>query len=305
MHIPGEQRPRGAIGLRHHLGRQLVLYAEHGLLRGACYLRVCRYSVHELPATESSSSFAVSWIGTDAGVGLAFYTIYVSTDGGSFTTWQTQTAATSAIFSGAAGHSYGFYSIATDLLGNKEGPKTAAEATTKVAGGMPAATPNFSPGGGVYSSSQKVAISDSTSSATIYYTRNGNLPTTQSTVYTGPVSVASTETLKAIAVASGYSQSAIATAAYTITPASVAAPTFSPAGGTFTSPQIVSLADMTGGAAIYYTTDGTTPTANSALYAQPIQVVSRNYSSDRDRKCHFKSSCECYLHHHHRPVFND
>jgi hypothetical protein len=61
-----------------------------------------------------------------------------------------------------------------------------------------------------------VIIGDTTAGATIYYTTNGTTPTTGSTVYSGPVTVGSSETLEAIAVASGYSQSATASAAYTI-----------------------------------------------------------------------------------------
>ena len=70
-----------------------------------------------------------------------------------------------------------------------------------------------------------MTISDTTGGATIYYTTNGTTPTTASTVYSGPISVASSETLEAIAVASGFSQSAVGTAAYTIS-SGAAAPTF-------------------------------------------------------------------------------
>ena len=51
-----------------------------------------------------------------------------------------------------------------------------------------------------------------------------------------------------------------------------ATPTFSPAGGTFTSAQTVTLSDSTTGASIYYTTNGSTPTQSSTLYSAPITV---------------------------------
>ena len=79
-----------------------------------------------------------------------------------------------------------------------------------------AATPSFSPVGGTYTSAQTVSISDTTSGATIYYTTNGTTPTTSSTLYSGAITVSSTETLQAIATATGYSTSAVASAAYTI-----------------------------------------------------------------------------------------
>jgi len=79
-----------------------------------------------------------------------------------------------------------------------------------------AATPTFSPAGGAYAGSQSVTISDPTDGATIYYTTNGATPTTSSTVYTGPIVVAATETIQAIATASGFAPSAVASATFTI-----------------------------------------------------------------------------------------
>ena len=135
------------------------------------------------------------------------------------------------------------------------------------------AMPAFAPLAGSYTSAQSVTISDSTANATIYYTTNGSTPTTSSAIYSGPVAVGASETLNAIAVASGFSNSAVATAAYTITqPAAMPTPTFSVAAGTYTSAQSVTISDTTAGAKIYYTTNGTTPTTSSTLYSGAISV---------------------------------
>jgi len=137
-----------------------------------------------------------------------------------------------------------------------------------------AATPTLSPGAGSYSSAQSVTISDATSGSTIYYTTNGATPTTSSTAYTGPITVSSTETLVAIAVATGYSNSMVGSATYTISLPSVSTPTFSPAAGAYTSGPSVTISDATSGAAIYYTTNGTIPTTASTAYIGPITVGS-------------------------------
>ncbi len=58
-------------------------------------------------------------------------------------------------------------------------------------------------------------------------------------------------------------------------PQVVAAPAFSPAAGTYSTPQTVTLSTTTSGASIRYTADGTTPSATSGtLYSSPITVSS-------------------------------
>jgi glucosylceramidase len=52
----------------------------------------------------------------------------------------------------------------------------------------------------------------------------------------------------------------------------LAAPTFSPAPGTYSSAQSVTIADATASPTIYYTTDGSTPTTASKVYSTPITV---------------------------------
>jgi hypothetical protein len=77
------------------------------------------------------------------------------------------------------------------------------------------ATPTFSPAGGTYTGAKSVRILDPT--ATIYYTTDGSTPSqTHGTHYTGPVTVSTSQTLKAIAIKAGYTPSAIASATYTI-----------------------------------------------------------------------------------------
>jgi hypothetical protein len=132
--------------------------------------------------------------------------------------------------------------------------------------------PSFSPAAGGYGPAQSVSLSSQTPGAKIYYTTNGSTPTTGSTLYSGPITVSSTETIKAIAVTSGTHNSAVTSALYTINGA-VATPTFSPVAGSYVGPQSVTVSSTTAGATFYYTTNGSTPTRSSTLYSGPITVA--------------------------------
>jgi len=83
--------------------------------------------------------------------------------------------------------------------------------------GNQVAAPTFSPGGGNYGSAQNISITSTTGGASIRYTTDGSTPSeTVGTLYSGPVNISSTTTLKAIAYESGMTDSNITSATYTI-----------------------------------------------------------------------------------------
>jgi Chitobiase/beta-hexosaminidase C-terminal domain/Legume lectin domain len=135
-----------------------------------------------------------------------------------------------------------------------------------------AAPPVFTPNGGTFSASQSVQLSSTTSSAEIYYTLDGTTPTPSSTLYTGPISISTDTTMNAITSAPGYLQSSVSSATFTFTNQTPPV-TFTPAAGTYLTAQSVTIKDTDTSAKIYYTTDGSTPSASSTLYTGPVQVT--------------------------------
>lgn len=131
--------------------------------------------------------------------------------------------------------------------------------------------PTFNVAAGVYSTEKTVRISTATTGATIRYSRNGNEPTESDPAIAsgGRVRVTTSQTLSARAFKPGMSPSNTASAVYEL---QVAAPTATPAGGTYSSPQTVTLFASSPGSTIRYTTDGTAPTEASTAYAGPIVV---------------------------------
>ena len=80
------------------------------------------------------------------------------------------------------------------------------------------AAPELSLGTGTYTGAQTVTITDATPGSIIYYMLDGSEPGTGSSVYSGPITVSTTTTLKAMAVAKGYMASATTSATYTFGP---------------------------------------------------------------------------------------
>jgi hypothetical protein len=142
--------------------------------------------------------------------------------------------------------------------------------------------PTFSPAAGTYSSNQTVTISQSQSLA-MCYTTDGSTPTSNGsgscshgTLYSTTVTVSVNETLKAIGMASGWTDSSVGSAAYVL---KGSAPTFSPAAGSYGTAQTVTISQAQS-LAKCYTLNGSTPASTgtgscatgSTSYSSPITV---------------------------------
>ncbi|MEI6341894.1 MAG: putative Ig domain-containing protein, partial [Verrucomicrobiota bacterium] len=94
-------------------------------------------AVAALPS-QSRAYFQVTWSGRDSAplgqpvAGIGYYDVYVSEDGGAFAPWLQKTTLVGATYTGRMGSRYGFFSIATDANGNREGAPATADATTTV-----------------------------------------------------------------------------------------------------------------------------------------------------------------------------
>ncbi len=122
------------------------------------------------------------------------------------------------------------FTAQTTLAGSTSatgGSLTLTQAPVLLFNSSQAATPTFSPVAGTYTSTQLVTITSATSGATKCYRTDGIDPTSSapgvcgagSTQYIGPVSVATSLTIKAIATKVGVTDSAVGSAAYVINPA--------------------------------------------------------------------------------------
>jgi hypothetical protein len=144
-----------------------------------------------------------------------------------------------------------------------------ASATYTITGTV--ATPTFSPESGIYNEQVIVEVFTETEGATIYYTLTGENPDENSLIYSVPLTITETTTIKARAYKSNWIASDIATALYEIT-GSVAMPIANPPAGTYLEPQMVTLSCVMPEAVIRYTTDGTEPSENSSMYEQPLVI---------------------------------
>jgi hypothetical protein len=131
-----------------------------------------------------------------------------------------------------------------------------------------------SPVAGTYATAQNVTLT-ANEPATTYYTTNGTTPTTSSPVYSAPIAIATTTTLKYFSRDTAGNSEVVKTGVYTITGGGDTTPpvtTASPVAGTYATAQNVTLTRNEAGTT-YYTTNGTTPTTSSPVYSAPINIA--------------------------------
>ncbi len=111
----------------------------------------------------------------------------------------------------------------------------------------------------------------SVNGAAIYYTLDGKTPTSASTLYIAPISISSyTTQIKAIAIRN-QNVGEVSEVNYTITKPTL---TITPNGATAQKEVSVSIASSLPNSVIYYTLDGTIPTASSSVYTIPLKLKS-------------------------------
>ncbi|MDO5398815.1 MAG: chitobiase/beta-hexosaminidase C-terminal domain-containing protein, partial [bacterium] len=121
--------------------------------------------------------------------------------------------------------------------------------------------------------SKTVSISCPTNGAVIYYTLDGSSPTTSSAVYSSPIKITSegSVTVKAKSVKNGYTDSIVNSRSVTLSRAQ--APGASVQSGAVDPGTVLRLTSSIANAKIYYTTNGSTPTASSALYTGELTIT--------------------------------
>ena len=223
---------------------------------------------YTIKGTVSTPAFSVASGAVNSGTSV---TISCATDGAEiyYTTNGSEPTASSTEYTGAISITE---AVTLKAIAVKDGMNGSAVSSASYTIKGTVSTPEFSVASGAVDSGTSVTITCSTDGAKIYYTKDGTEPTASSTEYTVAISVTPPMTLKAIAVKDGMNDSAVASASYTIK-GTVATPAFSVEPGAVNSGTSVTISCATEGAKIYYTTDGSEPTASSAEYTAAIGVT--------------------------------
>lgn len=194
--------------------------------------------------------------------------IYYTTDGSTPTESSTQGSAVT--IQGTPGENITIKAIA--VASGTDKAVSAATFIYQILDKLAAPTASV-PDGAVFTSESVVELT--AEMGKIYYTTNGEDPTTASNLYKKNITVNSAVTIKAIAVAEDYQQSEISTFSYGFA-SQVSAPVASFASGELDMGTEVAFTCETEGASIYYRTDGAEPDLNDKngleLYTGPLEI---------------------------------
>ena len=167
----------------------------------------------------SSSSITFRWTGSTDNLGVTGYRVYA--DGATTpTATVTGTSYTHTGLAPVSTHSYQVASI--DAAGNESARTTAVSTTTSAAADTtPPPAPSVTPATGTYTTAQSVSMADTEAGAVIRYTVGAGTtvpadPTAASAQYTAPVSVGTSQVIKAAAFDAAGNRSAITQRNYTI-----------------------------------------------------------------------------------------
>jgi hypothetical protein len=143
------------------------------------------------------------------------------------------------------------------------GTANAVSAYGLLNGAQQAATPAIRPAAETFTGTLGVNITDSTSNASIFYSTTGTA-TTNSTPYTGPITVRTTETISAIASAPGFLPSLPISETYTLQTQTLM-PRFSVAPGSYAAARTVTISDASPNPTIYYAINGNASTSSKGF----------------------------------------
>ncbi len=123
---------------------------------------------------------------------------------------------------------------------------------------------------GSFIGGKTVTLTSADSGAVIYYTTDGTVPTKSSAVYSEPIVLTETATVKAVAAVEGMNDSTVSSGKISVS--QVAEISASHAAGELALGTVITMSTSTTGATIYYTTDGTEPTSADIKYTSGIAI---------------------------------
>ncbi|WP_061212802.1 S-layer homology domain-containing protein [Syntrophomonas wolfei] len=159
----------------------------------------------------------------------------------------------------------------TGTSGGGGGPTTSSDDSNRV---KPV---NATPPAGEVPAGTQVTLSTATAGATIYYTLDGSVPSSNSTKYTAPITINAATTIRAIAIKVGQTQSLVASLAYSVSvPEASASVDVAVGSGAMSAFKTITVKSTTGlsGAAKYKVSDGTTTSAVKDLGVSAAYMTS-------------------------------